>query len=219
LTTAWTEKALYDSIQPVDADHPHELDPRALIVAREYGTRCILRNPNVQNLVNTFGRLDNRAINESPNVTCLVWTSLAWSRWLQYHGVAGAAIDLKGVQQMARHAMRLQPDYDRGRAHHAFGLSLSLPPEPMEPDLEKAERELKLAMEAAPNRWLVKYDLATQVYGRQPDRSTEFNTLLTEIINDEVEPSSEDALMNQVAQTLAAEALREGPRPQWAPKP
>ena len=47
---------------------------------------------------------------------------------------------------------------------YALGLALSLPPAPLEPDLESAAGALQEAHEAAPERWWIEVDLAELVY-------------------------------------------------------
>ena len=192
-----------------------ERRPPGFVVAREMGIRCLLTEPQVASLVSTFGRLDSRSIDESNRAICLTWASLSWSRWLLEHDVAGAAIDLDQVTAMARRAILLRPDAHQGAPHHALGLALSLPPEPLGPDLEGAERELLLAQTAAPDRWQVTVDLAVLVYGPQPSRHGEFRSLLEDVVSREP-VSGPEGYGNLAAQLAAAEALEEGPRPRWA---
>lgn len=205
LSRAWTMRGMRDP----------ERRPSGLVVGREMGLRCMTSEPSVSVLVDTFGRLELRAIEQSSRTACLAWTSMAWSRWLLEHDVAGAAIDLSRVEALARRAVALRPDALQGRPLHALGVALSLPPEPLEPDLDAAEENLLQARELAPDRWQIEVDLAVLVYGPQPDRHDEFRAILGEVVARE--PGTKPgAYENITAQQQARQALDEGPQPRWA---
>ena len=205
LSRAWTLRGMREP----------DRRPSGLVVGREMGLRCLTTEASVGVLVEAFGRLEPRAIEQSSRAGCLAWTSMAWSRWLLAHDVAGAAIDLERVEALARRAVALRADTNRGRPVHALGLALALPPEPLEPDLAAAEEQLLAARAAAPDRWQIDVDLAVLVYGPQPDRRDDFQSLLDDVLARELGTGA-TAYENATAQQQAAQALAAGPQPRWS---
>jgi hypothetical protein len=205
LSRAWTLRGMREP----------DRQPSGLLVGREMGLRCLRTEPTVSALIESFGRLELRAIEQSSRAGCLAWTSMAWSRWLLARDVAGAAIDLVRVKALARRAVALRPDLNDGVPRHALGLALALPPEPLGPDLEGAEEALTAALQAAPRRWQIEVDLAVLVYGPQPDRHGEFVERLQSVVDRELTGTAED-YGNVAAQRAAAAALERGPQPRWA---
>ena len=209
LAEAWTTRAEVEPArQPADYD-----------VARRYGLRCLLADPSVNAVVSASGALDGRAIRQASDPACLTWTALAWARWLDQHGVAGAAIDLVPVTELARRAVAVEPDFDQGRPHHALGLALALPPEPLQPDLAGAERELLAAMEAAPHRWMAGVDLVVQVYGRQDQRQDQRQAILEAILARTLDEGSPQTYVNRAAQRREGGAPEDRAPPRRAPPP
>jgi hypothetical protein len=190
-------------------------DPHAedFLQAREMGLRCMKTEPSVAVLIDTFGRLESRAIEQSSRALCLSWTAMAWSRWMLVHDVAGAGIDLQRVEALAQRAVTLRADVDRGLPRHALGVALALPPEPLEPRLDEAEQALLAAQAAAPDRLQIAVDLAVLVLGPQ-DRVAEFYTILEDVVAQEI-TADPVGYWNAAAQRQAAAALQEGPQPRW----
>lgn len=190
-------------------------DPHAedFLMGREMGLRCMKTEPNVSVLIDTFGRLESRAIEVSSRALCLSWTAMAWSRWMLAHDVAGAGIDLGRVEALAQRAVTLRPNADRGLPRHALGVALALPPEPLGPDLAAAEQALLDAQKVAPDRLQIAVDLAVLVMGPQ-GRVTEFSAILEDVVAQDItaEPAG---YWNAAAKRQAAAALREGPQPRW----
>ncbi|MEL6349891.1 MAG: TRAP transporter TatT component family protein [Myxococcota bacterium] len=204
LSRAWTEQTLHDPTR----------SPQGYEQAREYGIRCLMSDPTVDSLVQTFGRLDLRAVRESNNAACLSWTALAWSRWVMVQG-AGASLDLALVQGLARRAVALNPDYREGLPHHVLGIALALPPEPLKPDLEGAREHLRIASEAAPDRLIVLVDTAELVLGPLGD-ARGYQALLQDVMESAVSEDSPQAYWNRAAQRRAAALLERGARPRWS---
>ena len=139
-------------------------------LAREHGLRCMKTAPDVLGAMNAGGGLlTPRAVSsaEAPLAPCMLWTSIAWARSLQGAGVAGASIDLRTLQLLARRVVALSPDLESGLPHAALGLALALPPAPLKPDLPQAEHQLRQAIKKAPWRLSSKVDLATLVFAPQ----------------------------------------------------
>ena len=186
---------------------------------REYGIRCLQNDTFLAGVAQTYGgRLIPRALRtvELELIDCLIWTSIAWSRWLLEHGVAGATLDLEIVLALATKAVELDPEHDRGRPMYALGLALSLPPAPLEPDLNAATEAFLAAHEAAPERWWIEVDLAEQVYA-ETGQDDAFNTVLSDILRRSPQRHPQESLENKRAIARAEALLERGPQPSWQP--
>ena len=209
LARAYTLRGLSDPEQRAD-DY---------IIAREHGLRCLQTDTFLAGVVQTYGgRLIPRALRtvELELIDCLTWTSIAWSRWLLDHGVAGASLDLDIVVALAQKAVELNPAHDRGRPMYALGLALSLPPSPLEPDLASATQAFQEAIQAAPERWWVEVDLAELVYA-ETGQSAAFTALLSDVVQRPPDRHPQESMENKVAVARAQALLLDGPRPRWQP--
>jgi hypothetical protein len=141
-------------------------------------------------------------------VGCVTWANLAWARWLEHRGVTGAGIDLEPLEALARRAVELDPDYDRGRSRAVLGLVLSLSSRD-EQGLEESARELLAAQRARPERHVVDLDLARRVY--QPlGRQEEWQESLSRVLSGTDSSEPFEALENQWARAQAQDALLRG---------
>ena len=203
----------------VRADIDPAYRPAGYITAREFGIQCLQTDPYLAGVMQTYGgRLVPRALRtlKAERVDCLTWTSIAWGRWLYLHGVAGASLDLEIITALAQKAVELDASFDRGRPMHALGLALSLPPAPLSPDLVSAQEALESALDSAPERWVIKVDLAERIYGPK-GQGERFNSALSDVVGRTTSTSPQEALENQAALEYAAEALQRGPHPTWGP--
>ena len=181
--------------------------------ARSMGLRCLLTDPDLQATVTAAGGLlTNRGISALPfaMAPCALWTALAWARSLAAAGVAGAAIDLRTVQLLAERAVALDPAQERGLGEAVLGLVLALPPQPLHPDLDGAERHLRASIASAPGRLTPAVDLAEWVLARRGD-AVAWKTTLEQIANTPLEPTDPDLLENRRAVERAKTALAAGP--------
>jgi hypothetical protein len=189
------------------------------ILAREHGLRCLKTDTFLAGVVQTYGgRLIPRALRtvDLELIDCLTWTSISWSRWLLVHGVAGTTLDLDIVAALAAKAVELNPAHDRGRPLYALGLALSLPPAPLEPDLESAASALQEAHEAAPERWWIEVDLAELVYA-ETGQEAAYNEVLSDVLTRSPDRHPQESLENKGAMERAALLLQSGPHPSWQP--
>lgn len=209
LAQAYTTRALSNPVH----------SPDGFIVAREHGVRCLKTDTFFAGVAQTYGgRLVPRALRtvSVELIDCLVWTSISWSRWLQIHGAAGAALDLEIITALAQKAVELDATHDRSRPQHALGLALSLPPEPLEPDRAGAEAALTAALKAAPDRWWIEVDLAEMIYG-PADQTDRFTEILIEIAGRSPDAHPQESLENSSAITHAELLLQTSPLPGWKP--
>ena len=209
LARAYTIRGVYDPEDRID-DY---------LRAREHGLRCLQTDTFLAGVAQTYGgRLIPRALRtvELELIECLTWTSIAWSRWLLEHGVAGATLDLEIVLALATKAVELDSEHDRGRPMYALGLALSLPPAPLEPDLSAAAEALQAAHKAAPERWWIEVDLAERVYA-ETGQDDAFTALLSDITQRTPDRHPQELLENKSAIVRAEALLAAGPQPSWQP--
>ncbi len=137
--------------------------------AREFGLECLMQQGSFAGLVVANGGLvvpaAARELNEE-DVGCLVWTVVAWSRWIHERGAAGVGLDHKVLISLASRAVELDPRWGRGRVQYALGLAHALPPDVLEPKLGKAKGAFEEAMAVAPDRLSVQVDYAHLVLRR-----------------------------------------------------
>lgn len=179
-------------------------------LGREIGLRCLRTAPDVQGAITASGGvLTLRAISSADAnlAPCMLWTALAWARTLEAGGVAGASIDLRPLQALARRVVELTPDLEGGLPHAALGLSLALAPAPLKPDLGQAERQLKMAIQRAPWRLSAQVDLATLVHGPKGDEAA-WRQTLTEVST--AAPGAREIPENLAAIARAKAALEAG---------
>ena len=189
-----------------------------LVVAREFGLRCLVLDPSFAGLVETAGgriTAESVSVLESDANTqfeaCLVWTTIAWSRWIVSRGVWSAAADLDAVEALGRHAAKIAPDYGQGRAFQAQGLALALRPPLLDGqgNIEAARESFMEARQRSPDRLLIRVEQAELIEAREGNRS-EWEALLREAASAIPSKSGEDRLENLHAKTRAKSALEEG---------
>ena len=195
--------------------HPSDgLDGYA--TARRYGLACLRTDSSFDGLLQASGgAVTKRAVEalQADRVGCMTWTSLAWARWMDDRGVMGTSIDLPAVKALARRAVEVDPSYDSGRPHAALGLALSLAPKPLGPQLKRARKSFKKAMELAPGRLTYKVDLAQYVSAPQ-GRADEWARLLNDVMSAAVDDGP-DALENNRAIQRAEALLAAGLDARW----
>ena len=197
------------------AHPPDGLDGFA--TAREFGLRCLMTEPAFGGLVQSSGgAVTVRAVEtlESDRIGCMTWTSLAWSRWLDERGVIGASIDLDATIALARRAVSVKGDYDKGRPYAALGVALALAPLPLEPDLTGARKALNQATSMAPSRLTPIVDLAQYVSAVE-GKEGEWRALLDRVAQQEVAEEDPDRLENLAAIQRAQALLLAGPDKRW----
>lgn len=194
---------------------PDGLDGYA--TAKEFGIRCLMTETAFAGLVQSAGgEVTRRSILtlEADRIGCMTWTSIAWGRWLDQRGVVGASIDLVAVQAMAQRAVDVMPQYGGGRPYEALGLALSIPPEPLKPDLVGARKAFLNASKLSPDRLTVAVDLAQYVSAPEGNEA-EWRALLTSVVGTEVAEDASDRLENLAAIQRAQALLEAGPNSRW----
>ena len=197
------------------AHPPDGLD--GFVTAREFGLRCLMTEPAFGGLVQSSGgAVTVRAVEtlESDRIGCMTWTSIAWSRWLDERGVIGASIDLEATIALAKRAVDLKADYDKGRPYAALGVALALAPTPLDPDLEGARKALNKATMSAPSRLTPIVDLAQYVSAVE-GKDGEWRALLQRVVDQEVTDADPDRLENLAAIQRAQALLLAGPDNRW----
>ncbi|HCH61904.1 MAG TPA: hypothetical protein DFR83_03805, partial [Deltaproteobacteria bacterium] len=177
--------------------------------AREYGLQCLMLEPSFEGVVlSKGGRVTPMAAEQitEQNKECLVWTVIAWSRWVHVRGSAGVGLDHEVLAVLGARAAELGGNWGSGRGHYAHGLALSLPPLVLDPDLAGAEAAFARALEAAPGRLTTKVDLALYVY-RPLKRFDEADAILQEVISTTLSDDDPDELEDRHAQARARAAL------------
>ena len=198
------------------AHPPDGLD--GFVTAREFGLRCLMTEPAFGGLVQSSGgAVTVRAVEtlESDRIGCMTWTSIAWSRWLDQRGVIGASIDLEATIALAKRAVDVKADYDKGRPYAALGVALALAPAPLEPDLEGARKALNQATMIAPSRLTPIVDLAQYVSAVE-GKDGEWRALLQRVVDQEVAEADPDRLENLAAIQRAQALLLAGPDKRWS---
>lgn len=194
------------------ADTEAEDEGRGYGTARELGLRCLLVSPTFRGLVTASGGVVTpRAVEAVSDdlQPCLLWTGLAWARWLELRGVAGASLDLEVVTAIAERALALDPAAVDGLPLALAGLVAALPPEPLHPDLTLAERRLQAAWRAQPPNLRAGVDLAALVYGPRGDLQA-WQTTLTDIASVNPPKSAPNLLEQRAAVAHAKRALASG---------
>lgn len=178
--------------------------------AREYGLQCLMLEPSFEGVVLSKGGLVTPSAAEQlteESKKCLVWTVIAWSRWVRARGSSGVGLDHDVLAVLGEQAAAFGGDWGSGRGHYAHGLALSLPPLVLEPDLEGAEAAFQRSIAAAPERLAPKVDLALFVY-RVQGRHADADALLREVAAVVLDESDSELLEDQHAQDRARLALQ-----------
>ena len=180
------------------------------LTAREQGLRCLVLAPDFAGAVANAGglitRLALRALEPSA-AGCLRWTTLAWARWLQSLGVAGAAIDLDILHAMARRVVELSGPDALAEAQALLGLVVALPPR--DAKLQDAEAAFAASRSANPGDLTPRVDLAELVYGRQGQTDLWRQTLET-VAQADLDEADPLLLENRRAVARARAALELG---------
>ena len=190
-------------------------DPDAAVrlygTAREYGLQCLMLEPSFEGVVlSKGGRVTPSAAEQltEESKECLVWTVIAWSRWVRARGTSGVGLDHDVLAVLGEQAAAYGGDWGSGRGHYAHGLALSLPPLVLEPDLKGAEAAFQRSITAAPDRLAPKVDLALFVY-RPQGRHADADALLREVTAFVLDESDTELLEDQHAQARARLALQQ----------
>ncbi len=169
--------------------------------AREFGLRCLMLEPSFAGLVQARGGIvipaAAKELTEEVD-ECLVWTVIAWSRWMQTRGSAGVGIDLAPLLALGEQASVVAGDWGSGRGYHAYGLALAMVPDILEPNFAVAEEALQKAIAAAPDRLPAKVDYATLVLLRT-GREEEARQMLEEIARAQPDPNGPELLEDRCA--------------------
>lgn len=182
---------------------------RHYATAKEFGLQCLMLQPSFSGLVTSRGgRVVGKAAAEltEEDRECLVWTVIAWSRWVQARGPGGVGIDLEPLQALGNRGAEIAGGWGMGRGYHAQALALSLPPPSLGPDYKGAKAACDKAIEAAPGRLVAQVDCAEHVL-RPMGASEEADRILRSVA--EITPSTEDAnlLEDRIAVARACRAL------------
>lgn len=206
--------ALLGDVEPETAE-------RHYANARDFGLRCLLLNGSFAGLAAAQGgRVTKAAVAELPeeSVPCVVWTAMGWARLVDTRGAAGMALDLEPIEALARRAVELDPRYGSGRAQHALGLALALPPDVLDPNLKAADAALQEAIAQAPGRLQVQVDHAAQVLLRRGERDAALRRL-REVAAHTPKPADPDLAEDLAAAAHARALLVElGDAPGASPK-
>ena len=182
---------------------------RHYATAKEFGLQCLMLQPSFSGLVTSRGgRVVAKAAAELTveDRECLVWTTIAWSRWVRARGAGGVGIDLDPLAAMGNRGVEIAGDWGMGRAWHAQALALSLPPPSLGPDYKGARQDCDKAIAAAPGRLVAQVDCAEFVL-RPMGKDAAADKMLRAVA--EVVPSTEDAdlLEDRLAVIRACRAL------------
>jgi len=192
---------------------------RHYATAREFGLRCLMLEPSFAGLViSRGGRVVPAAAAEltEESKECLVWTTIAWTRWVRARGTAGVGLDHAVLSAMGARAAELAGDWGSGRGHYAHGLALALPPPALSPDLKGAKAAFERAIDAAPERYTPKVDLA--LYVLQPMGKTDkASAMLREVAEATIPADDPEKLEDRHAINRARAALGMEPLPPEAP--
>jgi hypothetical protein len=158
--------------------------------AKEIGLECLMLQPSFAGLVTSRGgQVPAKAAAElgEEDRECLVWTVIAWSRWVGTRGPAGVGLDLAPIKALGNRSVEVAGNWGSGRAYHAQALALSLPPPSLGPDFVGAKAACDKAFESAPGRLVTRVDCAEFVLAPMGD------------------PEAADAILRQVAQVVPAD--------------
>ena len=192
---------------------------RHYATAREFGLRCLMLQPSFAGVVQSRGgKVVPLAASEltEEDMECLVWTVIAWSRWLEVRGSAGGGIDLGILQALGNQAAELGGGWGAGRAYYAKGLSHALPPAVLDPNWKAAREAFEASIDAAPDRLTPKVDYALLVLRRTGEEEAA-NKLLEEVVAYVIPDSDAEKFEDQRAQVRARAALGL-PEPESAPQ-
>jgi hypothetical protein len=217
----WRLARMYTTMADADPDTAI----RNYATAREFGLRCLMLEPSFAGLViSRGGMVVPEAAKEltEDSKECLVWTVIAWSRWVHERGSAGVGLDHEVLAALGNRAGELAGDWGLGRGYYAKGLALSLPPKALNPDLTGAKQAFEEALAESPERLTPKVDLALYVY--QPrGKLDEVRQMLQEVVDVDVPTNDPEAMEDLHAQRRARAALGlppvEEPGPKSVPEP
>ncbi len=189
---------------------------RDFATAREFGLECLMLQGSFAGLVSANGgKVVPAAARElqEEDVGCIVWTVLPWARWVHERGAAGVGLDHQALIALAKRAVELNPRWGRGRSQYALGLAQALPPDMLDPKLDKAKEAFAGAMEIAPDRLSVQVDYALFVL-RRTGATEEADAMLqriaeTGLADDESDRSENEAAINQARRILGMPPLEE----------
>ena len=174
---------------------------RHYATAREFGLRCLMLEPSFAGLViSRGGQIVPAAAAEitEESKECLVWTVIAWSRWVRMRGTAGVGLDHPVLAALGAQAEVLAGSWGAGRGFYAHGLALALPPRSLDPDLDAAGAAFERAIDAAPDRLPPKVDYA--LYVLEPSgRSDEAKALLRKVAEAKVPEDDPEVLEDRHA--------------------
>lgn len=177
--------------------------------AKEFGLECLMQRGSFAGLVIANGGMVVPAAArelEPDDVGCIVWTVIPWARWVHERGAGGVGLDHEALIALARRAVELNERWGRGRSQYALGLALSLPPDVLDPKLDKAGAAFEGAMSIAPDRLSVQVDYALHVLERTgaTDKAEE---LLRKVAETGLAEDESDRAENEAAINLAREVL------------
>ncbi|MFH1830919.1 MAG: TRAP transporter TatT component family protein [Pseudomonadota bacterium] len=136
-------------------------------------------------------------------VPALFWTAFNWANWMNLNRDDPAAVvNAPKVVAMAERVLELDPDYYYGSAHALRGLMAATRPKMLGGDPELANKELRKAMETAPDYLMTKV-LYAQYYARQTNDKPLFREELTQVMNANAGALQEQRLANELAQRRA----------------
>jgi len=87
---------------------------------------------------------------DSDRAGCMVYTTLAWARWLSARGTAAMALDLVPLKALAQGAVTVAGTMEAGKAEHAYALVLALDAAQGDTEWEDAEAAFQVAIKRAP---------------------------------------------------------------------
>ena len=178
-------------------------------IAKELGLQCLMLQPSFSGLVLAQGGMvPPKAAKElaEEDRECLVWTTIAWSRWARARGPSGVGLDLATIVSLGNRSVELAGNWGNGRAFHAQALALSVPPPSLGADFEGAKAACDKAIEASPERLVVRVDCAEFVL-RPMGKTEEADAMLRKVA--EIVPAQDDAdlLEDRLAVIRACRAL------------
>lgn len=181
---------------------------RHYATAKEFGLQCLMLQPSFSGLVTSRGgRVVGRAAAELTveDRECLVWTVIAWSRWVQARGASGVGLDLEPIRALGNRGVEVGSEWGKGRAYHAQALALSLPPPSLGPDYKGAKAACDKAIAAAPGRLVTQVDCAERVL-KPMGKAEAADRILRSVA--EITPASNDVnlLENRIAVIRACRA-------------
>ncbi len=140
----------------------------------------------------------------------LYWTASCWASWIVMNtGSVDALADLPRVQTMMERALAIDETYQHGGPHLFLGIYYAARPKQIGGDPALAKKHFLKAIQIAGDDYLLAKVYYAKYYARQVFDKKLHDRLLKEVLAAKVDPHSDLAFANTVAQERAKRLLAE----------